>query len=279
MSMNARDEFGDRMKLYEAQETGRYFMPLAPLYARLDGKSFHTFTKGMGRPYDYNFACVMSEVTRYLVQETGAILGYTQSDEISLAWLQEDIKSQMMFNRRIFKLTSVLAGMASSKFAILGMSVWSERVMRQTPCFDARVYCLPSEVELANCFLWREQDASKNAISMAAQAQYSHKELHQKSGPDKRAMLLEKGIDFEAYPAFFRRGRYLRRELRMVPLPEEARLRIPDGKRPPAGHLVQRSSIEVADLPPLGSLTNRCDVLFRGALPEWVTSPETSYEE
>lgn len=258
------DDFGDRMKLYEAQECERYFLPLLPIYARLDGRSFHTFTRGFNRPFDMRFIDVMAEVTRFMVGETHATIGYTQSDEISLAWVVPDFKSEAFFNRRVFKLTSVLAGLASAKFNQLAVAHWPERVAKLVPCFDARVYTLPNEDELANCFLWREHDATKNAISMAAQSEFSHKQLHEKTGRQKQEMLFSRGINFNDYAPCCKRGTYMQRVTRSQPLGEDIRMKIPEAKRPPPGHMVERSSIECLDIPPLGSIKNRVGVLLYG---------------
>jgi len=81
-----KDEFGDRMKKYEQVETGRSLLPLVPVYARLDGRSFHKFMSGFEKPFDKKFRNIMDGVTRFLMEEFGAVVGYTQSDEISLAW-------------------------------------------------------------------------------------------------------------------------------------------------------------------------------------------------
>jgi len=261
------DEFGSRMKTYEAQETERYFLPLLPIYARLDGRSFHTFTKGMERPFDARFSATMEGVVRFLVEETHAVVGYTQSDEISLCWIVPDYKSEAFFNRRIFKLTSVLSGLASAKFNQSAMVHWPEKVVKQVPCFDCRVYTLPNEVELMNCFLWREQDAVKNSITMAASAYYSHKELHLKNGKQKQEMLFAKGINFNDYPDYFKRGIYVRRETQEEELDEATRMKIPEAKRPAIGTKFTRSSIGAMHVPPLSRIENKCDVLFRGMKP------------
>lgn len=98
-----RDDLGDRMKGYEAIETGRAAMPLLPLYARLDGRCFHAFTRGMDRPFDPALSAIMIEVTKVLVEKTHPLIGYTQSDEISLAWMQSTAKSHLPFWRPVFQ--------------------------------------------------------------------------------------------------------------------------------------------------------------------------------
>jgi tRNA(His) 5'-end guanylyltransferase len=160
-------EFGDRMKIFEAQESDRRFLPLLPICARLDGKCFSKFTKDMDRPYDKKMSDLMIEVTKYLVEETNACMGYTQSDEISLVWYSDDIKSQIFMDGRIQKMTSILAAMASVRFNSLLPQYFPNKVDKE-PVLDCRVWSCPTLMEATNQLLWREQDAAKNSISMAA---------------------------------------------------------------------------------------------------------------
>ena len=103
------DDFGDRMKLYEGAESSRRLMPLLPIMARLDGRSFHSFCRGLNRPFDERFKSLMVSVTKFLVEETNAVVGYRQSDESSLCWYSDNIKSQVFFDGRIQKMCSILA--------------------------------------------------------------------------------------------------------------------------------------------------------------------------
>lgn len=77
------DDLGDRMKMYEGQEAGRHFIPHLPIIARMDGRAFHTFARDLEKPYDSRMMESMCSVTTALVHETNAIVGYTQSDEIT----------------------------------------------------------------------------------------------------------------------------------------------------------------------------------------------------
>lgn len=97
----SKDLFGDRMKMYEGIEAGRSFIPLMPVCIRLDGKAFHNWTKGLERPFDESFRSIMVETTKYLVDETCAVMGYTQSDEISLILYSNKIESQIYFDGNI----------------------------------------------------------------------------------------------------------------------------------------------------------------------------------
>lgn len=263
------DELGDRMKLYEAVEAGRRFMPLLPVMARIDGRAFHSFTRGMGRPFDERFAAAMVETTTYLVRETNACMGYTQSDEITLAWHSTDIKSQIFFDGRIAKMTSQLAAHATLAFyreVLARISEYADRL----PTFDARVWQVPNRTEGANVFLWREWDATKNSVSMAANAYYSHKELHGKNSADKHEMLFAKGINWNDYPAFFKRGTYVQRRAVVRPFADDELVKLPPkhNARTNPGLVVERSEWTPVDMPPLGTVVNREAVVFDGASPE-----------
>jgi len=261
------DNFGDRMKMLERQETGRRFIPLLPIYARIDGKCFSKFTKGMERPYDVNMSRCMIETVKYLVEATNARVGYTQSDEISLLWYSDSYDSQVFFDGKIFKMTSILAAMATSAFMMEAMKVWPEKVMKARPVFDCRIFQLPTKNEAANAFLWREVDATKNAVSMAARSVFSHKELDGKSGKEMQEMMWAKaGINFNDYPAAFKRGTFVQRRTVIKELTPEVLARIPEGRRPTAP--VERREIAEIEMPPFRKVVNRVDVLFDGAEPE-----------
>ncbi len=170
------DNFGDRMKRYEKAESGRRFMPLLPVYARLDGRSFSKFTKGFGRPFDKRMTSVMIDTAKYLVNETHALIGYTQSDEISLVWYSDSIDSQIFFDGKIQKMVSVLASLATVMFnECCQMNSLQNAAVSMRPIFDCRVFQLQNKMEATNALLWREQDATKNAISMAARSMFGHK--------------------------------------------------------------------------------------------------------
>jgi len=263
------DSLGDRMKAYEARETERRFLPMVPVYARIDGRNFSAFTRGMGRPYDLVMTELMLLTTEALVAETHARIGYTQSDEISLCWLAARSDSSIFFDHKISKMTSVLASYATAAFmqALACQSVEYACRADLLPHFDCRVFQLPSRRETANVFLWREQDATKNAVSMAARSVYSHRELDHKSGPEMQEMLFAKGINFNDYPAFFKRGTFVRRETVERLLSEAELARIPECHRPAVGQLVARSVTRRLDMPKFGGVTNREAVIFDGADP------------
>lgn len=265
------DDFGDRMKGYERQETSGQFDRTLPLYVRIDGRGFSKFTRDMKRPYDERMSNAMIRTTAMLIERTNARVGYVQSDEISLLLVNDAksaVESQFMFDGKKQKIVSVFAALATACFtrAVLetpGFEHYAERM----PHFDARAFSLPSIMEATNAFLWREQDATKNAISMAAHAVFSHKFLQGKSGREKVQMLTEAGVDFHAHPAFFTRGTFLRRVLEQRTLTENERNAIPEANRPDEGQTFTRSKIVAIDMPSFTTVTNREDVLFNGAEP------------
>lgn len=262
-----RTEFeamGDRHKAFEARETMHRTMPGLPVMVRLDGRAFHTFTRGLQRPYDERLRRSMIETTKYLVDQTHASVGYTQSDEISLAYPNIDVTGQILFDGRIQKLCSVLAAMATAKFNQQVQVNLPEKA-HLLPLFDARVFQYPTLELAAESFLWREADASRNALTMAAHAAYSHKELHKAGVAKKHELLAAKGISLSDYPVAFTRGVYVRRESRLRELSAAELARIPEKHRPTGP--VMRSAVLELDMPPLAQVANPIDVLFKGAEP------------
>lgn len=213
-SIDSKDTLGDRMKSYEAVESKRYFDPDKPVYIRIDGRTFSKFTKGMKRPYDEKMSSAMQETTKYLVEETGAIIGYTQSDEISLLLYSLTPKSQIFFNGRIQKVVSQTAALATAKFLSLAIEYWPEKTSKKLPTFDSRAHEMPSEMEAYNALVWREKDAIKNSVYMLASCYFSHKQLLNKTVSEKIQMLKDIDVDWSAYPRFFTQGSYFKRVLK-----------------------------------------------------------------
>ncbi len=263
-----KDDLGDRMKLYEGIECDRRFMPLLPVVARIDGRAFHSFTRGMVRPFDAVFNSLMVDTTLHLAKETNACMGYTQSDEITLVWHSTDRRSQIWFDGRIAKMTSQLAAHATLWFNRL-LAVRSPQYAERLPTFDARVWTVPNRTEGANVFVWREWDATKNSISMAASALYSAKELHGKNGSQKQEMLFQRGINWNDYPVSFKRGTYVQRRTVVKPFSSDELDKLPPKHEARTNPLltVERSEWQVLQLPIITTITNREAVIFDGATP------------
>ena len=264
-----KDDFGDRMKSLERRETEQTFMPLLPIVVRLDGRSFHSYTSGFDRPIDSDFRKAMVETTKVLVEETNATIGYTQSDEITLVLYSSNLKSQIWFNGEKFKIVSCLASLCSVTFYKFMSQFKAGNLPGKVPTFDCRAYNVPNKIEAANGVLWRELDCTKNAISMASRCYYSHAELNDKSGSEKQEMLFAKGVNFNDYPAYFKRGTFVQRkktarkftadEIKLLPSKHQARTN-PD-------LVVERTDVVEVPMPRFSSVINRVEVVFDGAEP------------
>ncbi len=273
-------EIGDRMKLYEGITAAQVLIPNLPVIVRIDGKSFHTWTRGLERPYSEPLQNLFDDVTSYLVSASNAVIGYTQSDEISLIlWNYEKPDSQIMFDGNVAKLTSVLASMTTARFNQLA-PMHLPRKAESLAFFDCRVWNVPSAEEAINCLIWRELDATRNSIQMAAQSFYSQKQLHKKNTAEMQEMLFQKGINWNDYPARFKRGAYIKRrlverkfstnELGVLPPQHEAHTN--------PNLMIQRHVMETLDLPPLLKVINRYQVVFEGVKPI-VAAPAPAKED
>jgi tRNA(His) guanylyltransferase len=263
------DQMGDSMKSYENQTCGIRLIPKLPVIARLDGKGFSKFTKGLKRPYDERLSKLMIETTKYLVKETNANCGYTQSDEITLMWYTDRLDSQIYFDGRLFKMLSDLSAMASVFFN-KELSKYLPEKSDKMPRFDSRVYVVPTLEEAVNLFLWREQDATKNSITMAASAYYSHNELMNKNGSEKQEMLFQKGINWNDYPTFFKRGTYVQRKRVLTPFTAEEIERLPakHNARKDPNMLIERWVVDSIELPKLSSIENSVGFIIFGEEPK-----------
>ena len=260
------EDLKKRILSYEGRETGRKFLPGVPVVARLDGKRFSKFTKQMEKPWDHRFTETMIETTRRLVEETHALIGYTQSDEISLVYMAEGPKSELWLGGRVQKMTSILASMATAFFN----DTLRHRMKASPPAFfDCRVFQVPSKQEAVNTLMWREFDAARNSISMLAQHHFSHKRLHGKSTSDMQDMLLlEKDTNWNDVSDVWKRGVYLQRKTTTEPMTEEILANIPEHVRHTIPAEVTRSSVVRLELPRLTQISNRVEMVFDGADPE-----------
>lgn len=271
-------DFEIRMKDYEKLYTSTKCMSQLPTFCRIDGKAFHTWTSDLKRPYDERLSKLFVSTTKFLLEETGARIGYTQSDEITLCWYFEDYKSEMFFNGKCHKLNSVIASLATGFFnkyvydsQIRLVQTKNGVIDRPLAFFDCRTWQVPNLDEAANVFLWREQDATRNSISMAAQSLYSHKELHGKNTKEMQEMIFAKGINWNDYPTFFKKGTYLTRNIsktrdncalfdRSCPLDSCNNVDICGQYRP-------KENVKELKIPPFKSIVNRVEVLFKGEAP------------
>lgn len=216
--MGDKTSLGDRMKGYESI-TRTFLTRRTPVIIRLDGKAFHTFTKGLNRPFDMIMQKTMQDTMKYLCENIqNCKIGYTQSDEITLLLIDyEQLETDAWFGNNIQKIISVSASMATLAFNKSFRE--NVRTMRESldqleflktkldkAMFDSRVFTLPKE-EVCNCFVWRQHDATRNSILSVGQANFSSKQLHGKSCNAVQEMLLvEKDINWDNIPTTQKRG-------------------------------------------------------------------------
>ena len=229
-----RDELGDRMKKNYENRT-RILLPRRTYTViRVDGKAFHTYTKGCERPFDKGLITDMNTTAEYLCKNIqGAVIGFVQSDEISI--LMTDFathETDAWFDGNIQKIVSVAASMATSKFnqqrlvryisengvdgyamALDGNLITRDDVLSlKLAEFDARTFTIPSKTEVMNYFIWRQQDTVRNSIASVAQSLYSSKKLHGKNMSEQQEMIFQKGINWNDYDSTLKRGRFVFKE-------------------------------------------------------------------
>jgi tRNA(His) guanylyltransferase len=201
-----RTALGDRMKRYE--RASQTVLPRRTYtIIRVDGRAFHTYLRGARKPYDEPFMADMDRVAAALCQEiSGSVLAYTQSDEISV--LAVDFQSpntEPWFAGEVQKVVSIAAATATAALCT--------RRSFSRPLFDARAFTIADQVEVANYFIWRQRDAVRNSIAMAAQAHFSHNRLHGVStGQMQELLWSEKGVNWNDYPDGCKRGRVVTRQ-------------------------------------------------------------------
>lgn len=223
-------DLSSRMKSYYEEIPKAKLMRRCPVAIRIDGKAFHTLTRGFKKPFDNVLVKSMQETMKYLCQNIqGCVLGYTQSDEITLVLIDyRKINSEAWFGYEVQKMCSVAASMATmafNKFFIknvneLANSVFElqdfdvesdyldvlDRAIERGAMFDARCFNIPKE-EVTNMIYWRQIDATRNSIQMVGRAHFSHKQLDHKSSSDIQEMLHEeKGINWNDTPTHLKRG-------------------------------------------------------------------------
>ena len=216
-----KDSLGDRMKQYESIPQN-YLMRRTPVIIRLDGCHFHSFTKGLKKPFDPIMQKSMQDTMKYLCENImGCVLGYTQSDEITLVLCDyKKLDTQAWFDSRVSKVVSVSSSLATlafnkafNKYCISEIFDNAERYgnllrkkIEQGAYFDSRAFNLQID-EVCNCLIWRQQDAERNSIQSLAQSLFSHKELCGISCKElQNKMFTEKDVNWNDLPTTLKRG-------------------------------------------------------------------------
>lgn len=210
------DALGDRMKK-DLENRIRIYLPRrCYTFIRIDGKAFHTYTKGLIRPFDDDLMNDMDATAMYLCQNImGAKCAFVQSDEITIILTDfETVSTQAWFDYNVQKMCSVSSSMATRAFN-------EARLKRYDPSsakpfkwaeFDSRVWQVPQRTEVFNTFVWRQKDATRNSISSMAQAMFSHRELENKNTDMMQEMCFQKGVNWNDYAPRYKRGRMIVKE-------------------------------------------------------------------
>lgn len=228
------DELGKRMKEYYESIPKTKLMRRTPVAIRLDAKAFHTFTRGFQKPFDKVLIKSMQETMKYLCENIqNCVFGYTESDEITLILVDyKNLNSSAWFDYEVQKMCSIAASMATmafNKFFAENVKHWASisgremfemltseqrityehtlnNAVEKGAMFDARCFNIPKE-EVTNLIYWRQLDAIRNSIQMVGQANFSYKELQNKSCNMIQDMLMtEKGINWNDFPTYQKRG-------------------------------------------------------------------------
>ena len=262
------ETLGDWCKWLEKNFSPEIMIPTLPVIIRLDGNNFHNWTKGLKRPFDENLTDLMIDTTKMLVKETNAVIGYTQSDEITLILYSSDRKSSIYNDGNKQKILSKLSGKLTPYF--------NETRKKYLPKhdkianFDARIYQTPTLHDAAVQLLWRENDATKNSISMLAQSLFPHQELQNLDGNQmQEKMWKEKGVNWNDLQVKFKRGSYVKRVVTSRPFSAEELSSLPPKHKAhkDPNLVIERSVISSVELPIFSSIRNKADVVFFDAEP------------
>lgn len=257
------DNLGDWCKFLEKNFTNEIMIPSLPVIIRLDGNNFHNWTKGLNRPFDENLTDLMIETTKFLVKETNAVVGYTQSDEITLILYSNDRKSSIYNDGKKQKILSKLTGKCVTFFNEARPSFLPKH--NKIASFDCRIYQTPTLHDAAVQLLWRENDATKNSIAMLAQSLFPHEELKNlNSSQLQDKMMLEKGINWNDMQVKFKRGTYVKRTVTSKPFSTEELSTLPKNhnahKNP--NLVIERSVVKEVEYPIFNKITNKAGVIF-----------------
>lgn len=239
--MPVRDDLGTRMKTFYENIPKTRLMRRVPVAIRLDGKAFHTFTRGFQKPFDFVLMNTMQQTMKYLCENIqGCVFGYTQSDEITLILVDyQKFTSSAWFDYEVQKICSISASMATMAFnrffaqevdkwgvetfgyewyeggtndlEVANSPEWKlseiySKAIKKGALFDARCFNIPKE-EVTNLIYWRQLDATRNSIQMVGQAHFSHDELQDKTCNMIQDMLMTKyGINWNDFTIPCKRG-------------------------------------------------------------------------
>jgi len=257
------ESLGDWCKWLERNFSPEVMIPTLPVIIRLDGNNFHNWTKGLSHPFDERMVSLMKETTKYLVKETNAVVGYCQSDEITLILYSDNKKVSIYNDGKKQKILSKLTAKCVNFFNEKRKEILPEH--NKVAVFDCRIYQVPTLQDACNQLLWRELDATKNSIQSLARSLFPSKVVYGLNTSELQdKMMLDKNVNWNDLCNDFKRGSYFKnlkvkkpftkKELEELPLKHNAR------NNP--NLIIERSVMEQMDYPPLNSIQNKVNVLF-----------------
>lgn len=211
--MTIHDALGARMKERYEHRARQYLPRRTWTVLRLDGRAFHTYTRGLDRPFDQKLMDDLTAVAGFLCREVdGTALAYAQSDEISLVLTDfATPATEAWFDGNVQKMVSISAALATAKLNQLRPD--------RLGVFDSRAFTIPDPIEVENYLIWRQQDATRNSISMSAQALFSPAELHGKSSDVMQEMMWRRHrVNWNDYPDQFKRGTVVAPRIEVKPV-------------------------------------------------------------
>lgn len=205
-----RDTLGDRIKRYESVSNHK-LTPRSPLFIRIDGKSFHTFTRGLSKPYSQVLIDTMVMAAEETAAHmTGFKLAYVQSDEATFMLTDTDtLVTQGWFDYEINKVVSISASLFTAYFNDFWQTQMEEvNTGPKLALFDSRAFTVPME-DAPNVFIWRQRDWERNSIQMLARAHFSQAECHGKKVADLHEMLYTKGVNWAKISPQLKNGTFI----------------------------------------------------------------------
>jgi len=250
-------------KWLEKNFSPEIMIPTLPVIIRLDGVGFSKWTKGLSKPFDEKLNQLMMETVKFLLEETNAVVVYTQSDEITLILYSSDRKSSIYNDGKKQKILSKLSSKCVNFFNDRRKELLPNHDKIAT--FDCRIYQTPTLHDAAIQLLWRENDCTKNSISMLAQSLFSHNSLENLNGSQMQdKMILEKNINWNDLPIKYKRGTYIKRIKTSKPFTADEIYKLPPKHqaRKNTNLIIERSFIQAIEYPIFNKIENKVGVIF-----------------
>ena len=263
------DSLASWCKWLEVNFSPDKMIPMLPVIIRLAGNGFSKWTKGLEKPFDLNLVKLMQETTAHLVKVTNAVVGYTQSDEITLILYSDDRNSSIYHEGKKQKILSKLTGECVNFFNTMRKEYLPDH--NKIANFDCRIYQTPTLNDATLQLLWREIDATRNSILVLAQTKYKQKQMDGIDTNKLQDMLMRDfEINWNDLPANLKRGTYIKRQVVRKKLTPDEFDKLPEkhlARRNPDLE-ISRSIIQPIEYPKMSSIGNRVEVIFQNEEPK-----------